>query len=220
MSIVSEVAEAVPALHAFLWDYYGRRIEGTGDLVEGACRTDETRGRYAAVLERVPSEARERHYGCGCPFPLDDLSGLTVLDLGSGAGVDAFIARHLVGPRGQIHGIDCTPEQLEVARRNAPVVARRSGYAAPNTRFHQLRDPARLAVQRGPHHDRRPPPSPPWTGAARVTGNRRPTSGTWTPPRPASPWTSTTSSRPTAPPPCAGTPPGCSRRRAWAAISG
>ena len=46
-------------------------------------------------------------------------AGLTVLDLGSGAGNDAFIARHEVGPEGQVIGVDMTPEMIAKARANA-----------------------------------------------------------------------------------------------------
>jgi len=123
------------ALRAFLQEYYGRTLRSTGDLVEKACCTDVTQKRHAAILELIPDEVRARHYGCGCPLPDDDLNGLTVLDLGSGAGVDAFVASYLVGPKGRVVGIDMTEEQLDVARRNAPTVAKRFGYPRPNATF-------------------------------------------------------------------------------------
>ncbi|UCE04291.1 MAG: methyltransferase domain-containing protein [Candidatus Latescibacterota bacterium] len=120
-----------------LQEFYGRRIRKTADLRSGACCTDETAQRYAEILELLPAEVRERHYGCGCPLPVDDLTGLTVLDLGAGAGVDAFIALKCVGPTGFLHGIDMTPEQLDVARRNARPVAERFGHASTNIAFHE-----------------------------------------------------------------------------------
>lgn len=123
------------ALRAFLREYYGKRLQSAADLTEKACCTDETQRRHAKILELIPEEVRSRHYGCGCPLPEDDLGGLAVLDLGSGAGVDAFVASYLVGPQGHVVGIDMTDEQLEVARRNAPIVARRFGYGRPNTVF-------------------------------------------------------------------------------------
>ena len=55
--------------------------------------------------------------------------GETVLDLGSGAGKICFIAAQVVGPAGKVIGVDMTDEMLEVARRNAPLVAERLGYA-------------------------------------------------------------------------------------------
>ncbi len=65
------------------------------------------------------------------------VAAVLCLDLGSGAGVDAFVLARLVGPEGHVHGIDMTPEQLDVARRNAPGVAERFGFSRPNTTFHQ-----------------------------------------------------------------------------------
>ena len=58
--------------------------------------------------------------GCGAPLGHAALrSGETVLDLGSGAGFDAFLAAREVGDGGRVIGIDMTPEMLERARRNA-----------------------------------------------------------------------------------------------------
>lgn len=124
-------------LRAMLREFYGRVLASSADLEEGTCCTVDTNARYGSILELVPAEVRSRAYGCGCPIPEDDLAGLTVLDLGSGAGLDAFVVSYLVGPDGFVHGVDMTPEQLDCARRNAPEVARRFGYAAPNTAFHE-----------------------------------------------------------------------------------
>ena len=58
--------------------------------------------------------------GCGNPLSLLSLKpGEVVLDLGSGAGVDCFLASRKVGPRGQVIGVDMTPEMLTKARANA-----------------------------------------------------------------------------------------------------
>lgn len=60
------------------------------------------------------------HLGCGIPTDLAALQpGETVLDLGSGAGVDAFVARRIVGETGTVLGVDMTPEMVEKARANA-----------------------------------------------------------------------------------------------------
>lgn len=123
--------------HTFLREYYGQTLQKTADLTEQACCVDSTQKRHAATIALLPDEVVSRHYGCGCPLPEDDLTGLTCLDLGSGAGVDAFILSRLVGPTGHVHGVDMTDEQLDVARRNAPVVAEAFGYEAPNTTFHK-----------------------------------------------------------------------------------
>ncbi len=58
--------------------------------------------------------------GCGLPTRLANLKpGDTVLDLGAGAGIDAFVARAAVGAEGRVFGVDMTPEMVVQARRNA-----------------------------------------------------------------------------------------------------
>src|SRR5215510_3834888 len=81
--------------------------------------------KYLAV---IPEEVIAKDYGCGDPSRYVR-EGETVLDLGSGAGKICFIAAQVVGPTGKVIGVDMTDEMLEVARRNAPVVAERIGYA-------------------------------------------------------------------------------------------
>jgi arsenite methyltransferase len=87
-------------------------------------------------LRIIPQEVIERDYGCGDPSRYLR-EGETVLDLGSGTGKICFIAAQVVGPNGKVIGVDMTDEMLEVARRNAPVVAERLGYA--NTEFRKGR---------------------------------------------------------------------------------
>jgi SAM-dependent methyltransferase len=70
-------------------------------------------------LETVP-EGANLGLGCGNPVALASLKeGETVLDLGSGAGFDCFLAASRVGNRGRVIGVDMTPEMLEKARENA-----------------------------------------------------------------------------------------------------
>jgi len=58
--------------------------------------------------------------GCGVPTDLAEIQdGDAVLDLGSGAGLDAFTARHITGPNGRVVGVDMTPEMVTKARENA-----------------------------------------------------------------------------------------------------
>ena len=77
-------------------------------------------GYDAGVLDRVPVEAVESFAGVGHFFDLAGLrDGEEVIDLGSGSGMDAFVAAVLVGPSGRIVGIDFTAEQLDKARRLA-----------------------------------------------------------------------------------------------------
>jgi len=58
-----------------------------------------------------------------------------VLDIGSGGGIDCFIASEKVGARGKVIGLDMTDEMLEIARRNGPKVAESLGYPSANTEF-------------------------------------------------------------------------------------
>ena len=70
-------------------------------------------------LSRVP-EGANLGLGCGNPVALASLApGETVLDLGSGAGFDCFLAAERVGPEGRVIGVDMTPEMVERARANA-----------------------------------------------------------------------------------------------------
>lgn len=78
-------------------------------------------------LEIIPQEVIEKDYGCGDPSKYLK-PGETVLDLGSGTGKICFIASQVVGAQGKVIGIDMTDDMLEVARRNAPIVAERLGY--------------------------------------------------------------------------------------------
>jgi arsenite methyltransferase len=72
------------------------------------------------VLDRIPEGAIESFAGVGYFFDLAKLKqGETVLDLGSGSGMDVFFAAAQVGTDGQVVGVDFTAEQLEKARRLA-----------------------------------------------------------------------------------------------------
>ena len=78
------------------------------------------------MLRVIPQEVIERDYGCGDPSRYLR-QGEVVVDLGSGAGKICFIAAQIVGPNGKVIGVDMTDEMLEVARRNAPIVAAHIG---------------------------------------------------------------------------------------------
>jgi SAM-dependent methyltransferase len=73
-----------------------------------------------AWLEGMPEGAIESFAGTGNPFSLGALyPGEHVVDVGSGAGIDSLIAARMVGPDGQVIGVDMTPAMLEKAQRNA-----------------------------------------------------------------------------------------------------
>ncbi len=116
-------------------DYYGRVLGGSADLKTDACRTTAAPPPdVKAALANVHADVRARYYGCGLVVP-DVLEGLSVLDLGSGSGQDAYVLAQLVGERGRVVGVDATSEQLAIARAHEAWHAARFGYAAPNTRF-------------------------------------------------------------------------------------
>ena len=80
-------------------------------------------GYPAARVDALPDAAVESFAGVGNPFSWDDLvPGEAVLDLGSGAGFDAFMAAEMVGPSGSVLGVDMTPAMLAKARHTAAVL--------------------------------------------------------------------------------------------------
>lgn len=116
-------------------DYYGRVLQGSADLRTDACCTLEAPSpEIRAALADVHPEVKARYYGCGLVVP-DRIMGARVLDLGSGAGQDAYLLGKLVGAHGSVLGIDTTPEQLAVARAHRDWHRERFGYATANVDF-------------------------------------------------------------------------------------
>ena len=95
---------------------------GTG----GSCGTTDpiTRDLYDAVTtSTLPEAAVLASLGCGNPTALAELhEGETVLDLGSGGGIDVLLSAKRVGPSGRVYGLDMTDEMLSLARSNAAEV--------------------------------------------------------------------------------------------------
>ena len=90
----------------------------------------------AQLKSFIPEEVLKISYGCGTPAGLKTVrAGETVLDIGSGGGIDCFEASRLVGPTGRVIGIDMTDTMLEIARKNASVVAENLGYPSSNVEF-------------------------------------------------------------------------------------
>ncbi len=79
-----------------------------------------TRDLYdAEQTEGVPEDALLASFGCGNPTALANLNaGETVLDLGSGGGIDVLLSARRVGPTGKAYGLDMTDEMLDVAMKN------------------------------------------------------------------------------------------------------
>ena len=71
-------------------------------------------------LKSIPSDAVQNSFGCGNPLAFSEvLPGQTVVDIGSGAGIDCLLAAQKVGPSGKVIGLDMTPVMIEKARKNA-----------------------------------------------------------------------------------------------------
>lgn len=83
------------------------------------CGCESTNARDGVATAEVPQEA-DLGLGCGNPTAIAGLNpGEVVLDLGSGAGIDCFLAARRVGPEGKVIGVDMTPEMVERANRIA-----------------------------------------------------------------------------------------------------
>lgn len=124
-------------IRAIVRDRYGEIARQGAPVPQTGCcapgpETIATRIGYdTADLAAVP-EGANLGLGCGAPLAHAALrSGETVLDLGSGAGFDAFLAAREVGASGRVIGVDMTPEMLARARRNAQA----AGYR--NVEFHE-----------------------------------------------------------------------------------
>lgn len=113
-------------IHIAVQERYGRIATG---FQTGCCATDagadyvEECGcgaeLYDVDVSQLPADVTGLSLGCGDPIAIASLqSGQTVLDLGSGGGIDCFLAAERVGPTGQVIGVDMTPAMLEKANRN------------------------------------------------------------------------------------------------------
>ncbi len=122
---------------------YGRAAtEGAGCCEPSCCAGEAAAkdviargiGYSEAELDALPAEAN-LGLGCGNPTAIAGLAvGETVLDLGSGAGIDCFLASERVGPTGRVIGVDMTAEMVERARRNAA----EGGYANVEFRLGEI----------------------------------------------------------------------------------
>ncbi|MCH8224068.1 MAG: arsenite methyltransferase [Chloroflexi bacterium] len=124
MSESSQIREAVQ-------DHYNSVAErgaeagccGPADAGATCCGANESGLYDAEQIAAIPAEAAAASAGCGNPVAIGDLKpGETVVDLGSGGGIDCFLAAKMVGEEGRVVGIDMTIKMIELARENAKKV--------------------------------------------------------------------------------------------------
>lgn len=110
-------------------EYYGKILQKTEDLKTNACCTSAAPPKHIRqAMANIHDEVMGKYYGCGLCLP-EDLEGLSVLDLGCGAGRDVYIASQLVGPKGRVVGVDMTKEQLDVAIQHKDWHKEKIGYS-------------------------------------------------------------------------------------------
>ena len=116
-------------------DYYTTVLQINDDLKTSACCPAGAPSPYVRrLLENVHETVLAKFYGCGSPIPVA-AQDRTVLDLGCGAGRDAFLLSQVVGPKGFVIGLDMTDEQLSVANQYLSWHMDRFGYSKPNVTF-------------------------------------------------------------------------------------
>lgn len=104
---------------------YGAAVKTFSDK-DSCCGAPAIKGKFtelagyeADLLKSLPQGLSLPSFGCGDPVNLMEIkSGETVLDLGSGAGLDLFLAARKVGPSGHVIGVDMTPEMIAKAKDN------------------------------------------------------------------------------------------------------
>ncbi|MCB1648606.1 MAG: methyltransferase domain-containing protein [Pseudomonadales bacterium] len=116
-------------------EYYGKTLQSSEDLKTTACCDIGAVPEWLKpLLANIHPEVLSRYYGCGLIAPAL-LEGCRILDLGCGSGRDVYALAQLVGPTGEVVGLDMTDEQLDVARRHQGWHAEKFGYN--NVRFVQ-----------------------------------------------------------------------------------
>ena len=103
-------------IHEAVREHYGELARTSNSCCASGSSTlyDEN------LIQAVPTDVSGFSLGCGDPITLAKLQpGETVLDLGSGGGLDCFLAARQVGETGRVIGVDMTPDMLAKARANA-----------------------------------------------------------------------------------------------------
>jgi arsenite methyltransferase len=145
----SESAE----IHNSVRDYYANIVESkptysacgcsSNNMGSSSCCGDKPKIYEDPDVNNLPNEVTDISLGCGDPITLASLRpGQTVLDLGSGGGIDCFLAAQKVGSTGRVIGVDMTPQMLDRARAN------REKIGADNVEF-RLGEIEHLPVENG-----------------------------------------------------------------------
>ena len=126
LSVLDPTAAPSEALEANRKSDHASSCCGPAAGPDGCCSTAAAGDPFGADLydatdrAALPDAATLASLGCGNPTAVAELElGETVLDLGSGGGIDVLLSAQRVGPTGRAIGLDMTPEMLELARRNA-----------------------------------------------------------------------------------------------------
>lgn len=114
------MTESPTPIHDTVREHYAERIKSSASCCGDSCCSTDSRLYPVDLLATIPADVSNTSYGCGDPITLAALQpGETVLDLGSGAGLDCLLAAQKVGETGRVIGVDMTPEMIDRARANA-----------------------------------------------------------------------------------------------------
>lgn len=103
-------------------DRYGNIAKrgASNDIIDTSCCGNASALYSDSDLKSITPQAAGASAGCGNPVGVAEVKpGEKVLDLGSGGGIDCFLAAQAAGPEGHVYGVDMTPEMLKLARENA-----------------------------------------------------------------------------------------------------
>lgn len=109
--------------HSSVREFYGRAATLANEDIVNPFAPDQ------ALADFIPAVSRKRSYGCGSPVHDAKVKeGEVLVDLGSGSGVECFLAAEMVGATGQVYGIDMTDEMLALATSSQGEVKKRLGF--------------------------------------------------------------------------------------------